>query len=98
MNARHTAHSLAFGALLTVFGTSTFAATPQAESCDQIRAQIAAQTEVLPRPNLELLGKVGANEQCDFSSAETWRAAWGAKPLNAPEPAKRGGDKDDDRD
>ena len=65
------------------------------DSCAQLRAQIAAQTEILPRPNVELLGKVGANEQCHFTSAETYRAAWGAKPLNLPEPRGGGHDEDD---
>lgn len=101
MNARHPRHParrLALGALLALFGSSTFAATSPAETCDQIRAQIAAQIEVLPRPNLELLGKVGANEHCDFTSAETWRAAWGAKPLNGPEPGSQpSGKEHDDR-
>jgi len=28
-----------------------------------------------------LLGKVGAHEECRFTSAEAYRAAWGDKPL-----------------
>lgn len=71
------------------------AAPAGTDLCAQLRAQIAAQTEILPRPNVELLGKVGANEQCRFTSAETYRAAWGAKPLNLPEPRGGGHDEDD---
>jgi len=96
MNAPYKAHTLAFGALLALFSTSTLAATPQADTCDQVRTQIAAQTDVPPSPNIELLGKVGANEHCKFTAAETWRAAWGAKPLNAPAPAQRHSGEDDD--
>lgn len=72
------------------------AASPSAGSgrCAQLRAQIAAQTEILLHPNIELLSKVGANGQCHFTSAETYRAAWGAKPFNPPEP--RAGKRDED--
>jgi len=51
------------------------------ESCDQIREQIKAHTGIPARPNTLLLGKVGANKQCRFTSAEAYRAAWGDKPM-----------------
>ncbi len=64
-------------------------AAPQAESCEQIRAEIRAHTGMPARPNTALLGKVGANRQCRFTSAEAYRAAWGDKPLPKGEPRER---------
>lgn len=60
---------------------AAIAADPQPESCDQVRAQINAQTGVLSQPNTLLLGKVGASKSCQFTSAEAYRAAWGDKPM-----------------
>lgn len=54
---------------------------PQTESCETIRAQIRAQAGVLFKPDTVLLGKVGANKNCRFTSAEAYRAAWGDKPM-----------------
>jgi hypothetical protein len=51
------------------------------ESCEQIREQIRAHTGLPTKPNTTLLGKVGAHEECRFTSAEAYRAAWGDKPL-----------------
>ena len=67
----------------------TYAATTaqQDESCQQIRSQIAAHMGIPAKPNMTLLGKVGENTQCDFTSAEAYRAAWGDKPL--PESKRR---------
>ena len=60
---------------------AAMATDPQPESCDQIRARISAHTGTPSRPNTVLLGKVGANKQCRFTSAEAYRAAWGDKPM-----------------
>ncbi|MBP7640327.1 MAG: hypothetical protein KA733_06095 [Thauera sp.] len=111
MTTRLSRNTVSLAALLALFtiqahaaesSTGAPAAAPMqagasagADPCAQLRAQIAAQAEILPRPNVELLGKVGANEQCHFTSAETYRAAWGAKPLNLPEPRGGGHDEDD---
>lgn len=54
---------------------------PESESCDQIRAQIKEHTGTPAKPNTVLLGKVGANSKCRFTSAEAYRAAWGDKPV-----------------
>ena len=54
---------------------------------ERIKAQIAAHTGIPAKPNMTLLGKVGENTQCDFTSAEAYRAAWGDKPL--PEDKRR---------
>jgi hypothetical protein len=51
------------------------------EPCDQIRSQIREHTGIPEKPNTTLLGKIGANSQCRFTSAEAYRAAWGDKPL-----------------
>lgn len=62
--------------------------SPQTETCDQIREQIRSHTGIPARPNTVLLGKVGANKKCRFTSAEAYRAAWGDKPMppdQAPE-------------
>jgi len=69
--------------LLALSMTTVHAATPevQAESCDQIREQIRAHTGIPAKPNTTLLGKVGENKKCRFTSAEAYRAAWGDKPL-----------------
>lgn len=75
------------------------AANPPAESCDQIRAQIAAHAGMPERPNTALLAKVGANRKCRFTSAEAYRAAWGDKPLPKDDrPARRAKHRDRDRD
>jgi len=69
--------------LLALSVMPTYAATPSTpdESCQQIREQIAAHTGLPVKPNMVLLGKVGKNMECDFTSAESYRAAWGDKPL-----------------
>lgn len=63
------------------FAQSAMAADTQRESCDQIRAQISAHAGTPSKPNTALLGKVGANKSCRFTSAEAYRAAWGDKPM-----------------
>ncbi len=69
--------------LLALSMATVHAATPDAqeESCDQIRAEIRAHVGTPAKPNTILLGKVGANKKCRFTSAEAYRAAWGDKPL-----------------
>jgi hypothetical protein len=57
------------------------AATRQAPSCEQLREQIQAQTGILPKPDTELLQKLGTRPECRFSAGEVYRAAYGDKPL-----------------
>ena len=78
--------------LLALSVTSSFAATPavQVESCEQIREQIQAHTGVPERPNVKLLGKVGANSNCRFTTAEAYRAVWGDKLLPKDDRRDRG--------
>jgi hypothetical protein len=69
--------------LIAMTATTVHAAEPtsQNESCEQIRAQITAQTGVLAKPDIALLGKLGANRECRFTLEEGFRAAWGDKPM-----------------
>ncbi|MDO8990629.1 MAG: hypothetical protein Q7U91_13465 [Sideroxyarcus sp.] len=69
--------------LIAMSVTTAHAAVPatQNESCEQIRAQITAQTGVLAMPDVALLRKVGANRECRFTLEEGFRAAWGDKPM-----------------
>ena len=76
--------------IVLCFGVAQAATTaePQSESCDQIRAQIKEHVGIPSKPNTSLLGKVGANKRCRFTSAEAYRAAWGDKPM--PKDDRRG--------
>jgi len=69
--------------LALCIGAAQAAAPAEAptESCEQIRAQIKAHTGTPAKPNTALLGKVGMNRKCRFTSTEAYRAAWGDKPM-----------------
>jgi hypothetical protein len=70
--------------LAGLLGLATFganAAAAGAQSCQQLREQIRAQTGILSKPDTELLQKLGARPECRFSAAEVYRAAYGDKPL-----------------
>ena len=85
--------------LLGLLTMNAHAVPPEGESCAQIREQIAAQTGLLPKPDTVLLEKLGTHQECGFTSAEVYRAAYGDKPL-PPKEARDGryrhGDDDDD--
>ena len=57
------------------------AADDQLQTCDQIRGQIQAVTGLVPMPDLDLLKQISLRQECVFSSAEAYRAAYGDKPL-----------------
>ena len=78
--------------LLGLLAVNANAAAPQAESCEQIRLQIKAQTGVLPTPDTAMLEKLDAQPECRFSTAEVYQAAFGDKPI----PKKEHRDDDDD--
>lgn len=78
-----------FISLFSLFVVNVNAAEPQAETCEQIRAQIKAQSGVLAAPDTHLLAKIGANTACRFTSAEAYRAAYGDKPLPKDDPSAR---------
>lgn len=81
-------YSLMIG-LLGLLALNVNSAVAQAESCEQIRTQIKAQTGVLPKPDTALLGKVGAYPKCRFTAAEAYRAAYGDKPMPKDEQRER---------
>ena len=66
---------------LSVMPTYATTTSTQGESCQLIREQIAAHTGIPVKPNTVLLGKVGENTKCHFTSAEAYRAAWGDKSV-----------------
>jgi hypothetical protein len=66
-------------------------------SCDQIRFEITAQSEVLAIANTALLRKISGRTDCLFTAQEVYRAAYGSKPLPNDEPHKeRHHDNEDD--
>jgi hypothetical protein len=67
--------------LLCALTTSVLAANTQAQTCDQIRDQIEAQTGILPLVNTKLLQTLSLRQECRFSAGEVYRAAYGDKPL-----------------
>lgn len=85
--------------LLGLLAMNAHAVPIEGESCAQLREQIKAQTGLLPKPDTVLLEKLGAHQECGFSSAEVYRAAYGDKPLPPKETRDgryRHGDEDDD--
>jgi len=85
--------------LLGLLTMNAHAVPPEGESCAQIREQIAAQTGLLPKPDTVLLEKLGTHQECGFTSAEVYRAAYADKPLpprESREVRHRHGDDDDD--
>jgi len=85
--------------LLGLLAVNANAAAPQAESCEQIRLQIKAQTGVLPTPDTAMLEKLDAQPECRFSTAEVYQAAFGDKPMPEKERRdRRAKHRDDDDD
>ena len=55
------------------------------------------QTGILPKTNTELLQQLSTRQECRFSAAEVYRAAYGDKPLPRQEPrSRRNHDHDND--
>jgi hypothetical protein len=75
--------------LFSLLSLNVNPAAAQAESCEQIRTQIKAQTGVLPKPDTVMLGKVGEHPECRFTAAEAYRAAYGDKPMPKDERRER---------
>lgn len=72
--------SLAVAALILA-SVPLHAADEPAEPCDAIRARIGVQ----PLADPDLLRSLAARQDCAFTSAEAYRAAYGARPLPPPE-------------
>jgi hypothetical protein len=75
----------AFG-LLCALTLGAQAADAQVQTCEQIREDIKAVTGLTPAVNPALLQKIGLRSDCQFSSAEVYRAAYGDKPIPKQEP------------
>jgi hypothetical protein len=69
-----------------------------AETGDETCAQIRAQIGVLPLADPVLLRKLAARKDCRFAPDEIYRAAYGDRPLPAPdrEPRRHGRHGEDD--
>jgi hypothetical protein len=68
-------------ALLSLIATGAAANDSSAQRCEQIREEIENQNGLLPSTNIELLREISVRQECHFSSAEVYRAAFGDKPL-----------------
>lgn len=51
------------------------------QTCLQIRERIKAVNGLVATPSMDLLQQIGKHQECNFSSAEVYRAAYGDKPL-----------------
>jgi hypothetical protein len=67
--------------LLSLFAFCVSAEEALAQSCEQIRGQINRQTGMLPAVNTRLLQNLSLRQDCRFSAAEVYRAAFGDRPL-----------------
>jgi ABC-type proline/glycine betaine transport system substrate-binding protein len=77
-------HHLALG-LLAMLTLGADAADAPPQSCEEIRAEIMEIKGLEVTPNTELLKKISLRSECQFTSAEVYRAAYGDKPLPPPE-------------
>jgi hypothetical protein len=85
---------LLFIAALASLVLEATAAEPPVETCEQIRAKIGR----LPPADHELLRSLAARQECGFTAAEVYRAAYGDKPMPAVEPHRQRHHKEDDDD
>jgi hypothetical protein len=67
---------------LVLHSMSLYAADEPVPSCDAIRARIG----VVPLADSELLRTLASRQDCAFTAAEVYRAAYGDRPLPPPEP------------
>lgn len=86
--------------LLSLCALGAQAAEVPTPSCDEIRVQIRSQTGLLPKINTELLQTISRNPQCQFTSAEAYRSAYGDKPIpvHAPRAQHSRHEEEDDDD
>jgi hypothetical protein len=85
-------------AVLLGFASAIHAAELLPQTCSQIRARINAVTGLAAVPSFDLLQEIGKHTECNFTSAEVYRAAHGDKPPPPPEShgQRRSQDHDDD--
>ncbi|MFZ4538784.1 hypothetical protein [Propionivibrio sp.] len=84
--------------LLGLLVTNAHAESPPFESCEQIRELIRAQTGLLPKSDTALLQKLGVRQECGFTAAEVYRAAYGDRPIPQGEGRDRHSKHQDDDD
>jgi hypothetical protein len=84
--------------MLGSFASVVRAADESPQTCLQIRERIKAVTGLAPIPGQDLLKQIGLNQECNFSSAEVYRAAYGDKPLPPQEFQDHHGNGDGDDD
>lgn len=75
--------------LLALLSMGAHAADAPAQTCEQIREEIMAVQGLAVLANAELLQKISLRNDCQFTSAEVYRAAYGDKPLPPPETYRR---------
>jgi hypothetical protein len=66
-------------AVLVGFASTTHAAELLPQTCSQIRERIKAVTGLAAVPSIDLLQEIGKHTECNFTSAEVYRAARGDK-------------------
>jgi len=85
-------------ALLGGFASATQAAEELPQTCIQIRERIKAVTGLVAVPSIDLIRQIGKHPECNFTAAETYRAARGDRPMPPQEShdQRRSQDQDDD--
>ncbi len=72
-------------ALIAPIAANAAATDAEAESCEQVRARIG----VAPLADHDLLRTLALRQECKFTAAEVYRAAYGDKPLPQEHHAQR---------
>jgi hypothetical protein len=85
-------------ALLGGYASAAQAAEELPQTCIQIRDGIKAVTGFVAVPNIDLIQQIGKHPECNFTSAEIYRAARGDRPPPPQEAhdQNRSRDQDDD--
>lgn len=71
--------------LLGSFASFAQVADELPQTCLQIRERIKTVTGLVATPSMDLLQQISKHQDCNFSSAEVYRAAYGDKPLPSQE-------------
>jgi len=83
--------------LLSLVAFHAAAAEAQPPTCEQLRERIQSQAGVSSKVNIELLQRLSGRQDCRFSAAEIYRAAYGDRPMPKRESrSHRKHDHDDD--
>lgn len=79
---------LVLGFLVTLV-VGAHAVEAPAQTCEQIREEIMAVKGLVAVTPTELLQKISLRSECQFTSAEVYRVAYGDMPLPPPEPYRQ---------